>query len=283
MSTAEAAQVEEPTIRTIVVDDESLARRGLKVRLANLAGVEVVAECRNGREALAAIAEEAPDLVFLDIQMPGLDGLGVVRELQSDGMPLIVFVTAYDHYAVNAFDLHAVDYVLKPVEDERLEEAVRRARELLRDRDAADDKARLLGLVRTMTGKDDDDIATLLQHPERVDGAAKRWPEKLTIRDGSETTLVPMERIDWVDAAGDYMCVHAEGQTHVMRITMKALEAELDPSRFARIHRSTIVNKARVTKVCSHINGEFFLSLDCGARLKMSRTYRDRIEDILTG
>lgn len=270
-------------LRTIVVDDESLARRGLKVRLAALDGVEVVAECRNGREALAAIGEHAPDLVFLDIQMPGLDGLGVVRELQSDDMPLIVFVTAYDHYAVNAFDLHAVDYVLKPVEEERLEEAVRRARELRSGRDATNDKARLLGLVRTMTGRDEADIETLLEHPERVQGQTRRWPEKLTIRDGAETTLVPMERIDWVDAAGDYMCVHEGGRTHVMRTTMKALEAQLDPERFARIHRSTIVNIERVSKVCSHINGEFFLSLDCGARLKMSRTYRERIEDILSG
>ena len=267
------------TVRAIVVDDEALARRGLKVRLQAIDGVDVVAECRNGREALDAIAEQAPDLVFLDIQMPGLDGLGVVRELQSDDMPLIVFVTAYDHYAVNAFDLHAVDYVLKPVEEERLEEAVRRARGLLADRDAANDKARLLGLVRTMTGKEDADLEALLEAPPADSG--KRYPEKLTIRDGSETTLVPMERIDWVDAAGDYMCVHESGNTHVMRITMKALESQLDPERFARIHRSTIVNKARVNKVCSHINGEFFLSLECGARLKMSRTYRDRIEDIV--
>ena len=127
-------------------------------------------------------------------------------------MALIVFVTAYDHYAVNAFDLHAVDYVLKPVEDDRLEQAVQRARALRQGRDATNDKARLLGLVRTMTGKGNADIETLLEHPTRVEGAGKRWPEKLTIRDGSETTLVPMDRIDWVDAAGDYMCVHAEGR-----------------------------------------------------------------------
>ena len=281
MSSNSTNLVADGVLRTIVVDDESLARRGLKVRLANIEGVEVIAECRNGREALSAIAEQSPDLVFLDIQMPGLDGLGVVEELQSDDMPLIVFVTAYDQYAVNAFDLHAVDYVLKPVEEGRLEEAVRRARDLRADRNASHDKARLIDLVRTMTGKDTAGIDTLLEHPERVGGSERRYPEKLTIRDGSETTLVPMGRIDWVDAAGDYMCVHAEGVTHVMRVTMKALEAQLDPSRFARIHRSTIVNKSRVTRVFSHINGEYFLSLECGARLKMSRTYRERIEDIL--
>lgn len=268
-------------LRTIVVDDESLARRGLKLRLQQLEDVEVVAECRNGREALAAIAEQAPDLVFLDIQMPGMDGLDVVREMQPDDMPLIVFVTAFDQYAVQAFDLHAVDYVLKPVEEERLEQAVIRARSLLEDRDSSRDKARLLGLVRTMTGRSEDDIAAMLEAPETAAEAAAGYPEKLVIRDGGTTSLVPISSIDWVDAAGDYMCVHAGGETHVMRETMKNLEARLDPRVFARIHRSTIVNTDRVVKVCSHMNGEYFLSLACGARLKMSRSYRQRIDDIL--
>lgn len=279
MNTGTAARTD--MLRTVVVDDESLARRGLKLRLQALDGVEVIAECRNGREALVAVGEQAPDLLFLDIQMPGMDGLDVVRELQSDDMPLIVFVTAYDHYAVQAFDLHAVDYVLKPVEDDRLRDAVDRARALRADRDASRDKARLLGLVRTMTGRSEDDIAALLDAPEEGVAGTRRYPDKLTIRDGSTTSLVPMDAIDWVDAAGDYMCVHAQGETHVMRITMKALESQLDPERFARVHRSTIVNTDRVNKVCSHMNGEFFLTLECGARLKMSRTYRDRIEAIL--
>ena len=268
-------------LRTIVVDDESLARRGLKLRLEQLDDVEVVAECRNGREALAAIAEQAPDLVFLDIQMPGMDGLDVVREIQPDDMPLIVFVTAFDQYAVQAFDLHAVDYVLKPVEEERLEQAVDRARSLRADRDSSRDKMRLLELVRTMTGRSEDDITAMLEAPEAAAEAAAGYPEKLVIRDGGTTSLVPVRSIDWVDAAGDYMCVHAGGETHVMRVTMKTLEAQLDPRVFARIHRSTIVNTDRVVKVCSHMNGEYFLSLDCGARLKMSRSYRDRIDDIL--
>jgi two-component system LytT family response regulator len=268
-------------LRTIVVDDESLARRGLKLRLQQLDDVDVVAECRNGREALAAIAELAPDLVFLDIQMPGMDGLDVVREIQPDDMPLIVFVTAFDQYAVQAFDLHAVDYVLKPVEEERLAQAVIRARTLLADRDSSRDKARLLGLVRTMTGKSEDDIAAMLESPETPERARGGYPAKLVIRDGGSTTLVLAGSVDWVDAAGDYMCVHAGGETHIMRVTMKTLEAQLDPRVFARIHRSTIVNTDRVVKVSSHMNGEYFLSLDCGARLKMSRSYRQRIDDIL--
>lgn len=280
-------------LRTIIVDDESLARRGLKLRLQAFDDVEVLAECRNGREALAAIRELAPDLVFLDIQMPGMDGLALVRELQSDGMPLIVFVTAFDQYAVQAFELHAVDYVLKPVDEERLAEATARARALIESRDAARDKERLLDLMRTLSGRSDADIADLLDGPggapiaepgaaaDGASAAARRWPERLTVRDGGTTTLVPIDHIDWVDAAGDYMCVHAAGETHIMRVTMKTLEAQLDPERFPRIHRSTIVNADRVVKVHSHINGEFFLSLQCGARLKMSRSYRDRIDAIL--
>lgn len=275
-------------LRTIIVDDESLARRGLKLRLQALENVEVVAECRNGREALAAIREQAPDLVFLDIQMPGMDGLALVRELQSDGMPLIVFVTAFDQYAVQAFELHAVDYVLKPVDEDRLAEATARARALIESRDAARDKERLLDLMRTLSGRSETDFADLIDDPDAVEapgairsGSPRRWPERLTVRDGGTTTLVPIDQIDWVDAAGDYMCVHAAGETHIMRVTMKTLAAQLDPERFPRIHRSTIVNADRVVKVHAHINGEFFLSLQCGARLKMSRSYRDRIDAIL--
>lgn len=266
------------SLRALIVDDEALARRGLALRLKALDDVEVAGECRNGREALTAIAELAPDLVFLDIQMPGMDGLDVVRELQAEALPLVVFVTAYDHYAVQAFDLHAVDYLLKPVEPERLAEAVARARSLRADREAAREKARLLELIRTLSGRGEHEVAALL---DEEGPTTARWPEKLVIRDGAETTLVPVDAIDWVDAAGDYMCVHAAGETHVMRTTMKALSSQLDPDRFVRIHRSTLVNVARVVKVRNHINGEFFLSLDGGACLKMSRTYRDRIEQVL--
>jgi two-component system LytT family response regulator len=262
-------------LTTIVVDDESLARRGLKLRLAELEGVEVLAECRNGREAIEAIREFEPDLVFLDIQMPGLDGFDVVRELQADHMPLIVFVTAFDQYAISAFDVHAVDYVLKPVEEARLEEAVSRARNRLAGTVKGDQKQRLLEVIVELTGKSESAIEEMLQ----ADGPG--YPDKLTIKDGPEVVLVPTQDIEWVDAAGDYMCIHAGGETHVMRSTMKDLEAQLDPTRFQRIHRSTLVNLERVVKLSSHINGEYFLTLDCGACLKMSRTYRDSVAHLL--
>lgn len=264
-------------LNTIVVDDEALARRGLRLRLEAFEGVAVVAECRNGREALAAIREHAPDLVFLDIQMPGLDGFDVIRELQADAMPLVVFVTAFDQYAVRAFDMHAVDYLLKPVEDARLAEAVQRATGRLGAQTAGDQKQRLLDVIIELTGKSESAIEEMLAPGAIEDG----HPDRLTIKDGSETILVPTHDIDWVDAAGDYMCVHAAGATHVMRSTMKDLEAQLDPATFQRIHRSTLVNLKRIVKLTSHINGEFFLTLDCGARLKLSRTYKDRVRGFL--
>jgi len=262
-------------LTTIIVDDESLARRGLKLRLAELGDIEVLAECRNGREAITEIRKLGPDLVFLDIQMPGLGGFDVVRELQADDMPLIIFVTAFDQYAISAFDVHAVDYLLKPVEDSRLEEAVTRARDRLTETTPDDQKQRLLEVIVDLTGKSESAIEEMLQS-EDAD-----YPDKLTIKDGSELTLVATRDIDWIDAAGDYMCIHARGETHVMRSTMKDLEAQLDPSTFQRIHRSTLVNLERVVKLSSHINGEFFLTLECGACLKMSRTYKDRVAHFL--
>lgn len=269
----------ERSLRVVIVDDEPLARRGLKLRLGAYPDVDVVAECVSGREALSAVAEQQPDLLLIDIRMPGLDGLQTVRRLQSDAMPLVIFVTAYDRFAVEAFELHAVDYLLKPLDPERLDAALTRARQALVDRSSAAEKQRLLALLEQLGSGSDGASRAWLESP----AAASRTPAKLTIRDGSNVVLLPMEDIDWVDAAGDYMCVHARGETHVMRSTMKALEAQLDPQRFTRIHRSTIVNVERVVKVGSHINGEFFLTLDCGARLKMSRSYRDRIDQILAG
>lgn len=263
------------TLSTIIVDDESLARRGLKMRLAELEGVEVLAECRSGREAIPAIRELKPDLVFLDIQMPGLDGFDVVNELQSDNMPLIVFVTAFDQYAIKAFDVHAVDYVLKPLDEARLEEAVTRARNRLADSASDDQKQRLLEVIIELTGKSESAIQEMLQSHDTD------YADKLVIKDGSEVTLLPTREIDWVDAAGDYMCVHANGETHVMRSTMKHLEAQLDPKLFKRIHRSTLVNLEQIAKLSSHINGEFFVTLECGACLKMSRTYKSSVAHLL--
>lgn len=266
-------------LSTIIVDDENLARRGLSLRLANLSEVEVVAECHNGQQALEAIAEHSPDLVFLDIQMPGMDGFGVVERLQSDNMPMIVFVTAFDQYAVDAFRIHAVDYVLKPIDDERLQEAVQRALERRAQKDSEREKARLLELVMGVTGVG----AGSVDRAAGGKATAKRWPEKLSIKDGSDIAFIRVDDIQWVDAAGDYMCIHAAGKTHIMRITMKQLEEMLDPDRFLRIHRSTIVNATGIARAQTLTNGEYMLALECGTQLKVSRSYRDRVRHLIEG
>jgi two-component system LytT family response regulator len=261
-------------LRAIVVDDESLARKGLRIRLDNIDGIEIVAECVNGKEALNSVTELKPDLMFLDIQMPGMSGFDVVSNLQQDNMPMVIFVTAFDQYAVEAFDVHAVDYLLKPIDDERLADAVHRAKLHSQQEGSITDKQRLLELIISITGKSETSVAQLLKDHSGI----QSYPDKIAIKDGGETTLVESKDIDWVDAAGDYMCVHANDCTHVMRITMKDLVSQLDPSIFQRVHRSTIVNLERVVKVCSHMNGEFYLKLDNGSAVKMSRSYKDKVK-----
>ena len=261
-------------LRVVVVDDESLARRGLRLRLETLDDVEVVDECSNGPDALRSVVKHKPDVIFLDIQMPEMSGFDVVSNLQQDNMPLVIFVTAFDQYAVEAFNIHAVDYLLKPIDFDRLEEAINRARDHLAKDGVITEKQRLLELVISITGKSQDSVSQLLKDHT----GTKSFPDRLAIKDAGETTLVKTEEIDWVDAAGDYMCVHANNKTHIMRITMKDLEAQLDPVKFQRVHRSTIVNLERVTKVCSHMNGEFYLELSNGNSVKMSRSYKEKVK-----
>ncbi|MEX0617356.1 MAG: LytTR family DNA-binding domain-containing protein [Pseudohongiellaceae bacterium] len=264
-------------LKTIIVDDESLARKGLQMRLGEFSDVEVLAACRNGKEALAAIVDFEPDVVFLDIQMPGMSGFEMLQQVQGDIMPMIVFVTAYDAFAVEAFKVHAVDYILKPLEDERLREAIDKALIRKSQLQIHDDKQRLLDIVIGLTGKSEAAIGELLNNYEEESA----HPDRLAIKDRSSTTFVPVRDIEWIDAAGDYMCVHAAGETHIMRTTMKELESKLDPRTFQRVHRSTIVNLDQVEKVSSHINGEFHLTLKGGSSLKMSRSYKDKVKHFL--
>jgi len=263
-------------LKTIIVDDEALARRGLKLRLSGVPDVEVVAEAKNGREALEFIREKDPDLVFLDIQMPGMDGFDVLRKLNPEDMPAIVFVTAFDDYAIKAFDANALDYLLKPIEDFRLHEALDRVRANLDQKRALKHRRSLLKLVGEITGEPVASIEEL--SAKGVDKLKKKEPARLAIRDGGRTTWVPQAKIEWIDAAGDYMCVHAEGETHIMRMTMKKLEDALDPDILQRVHRSTIVNVNHIKEMRSHINGEYFLTLSCGHTIKLSRTYKDKLK-----
>jgi two-component system LytT family response regulator len=263
-------------IRTIIVDDEALSRRGLELRLAQAGGFDIVAQCGNGREAIAAIGTHQPDLMLLDIQMPGLSGFDVIAQLPQESMPLTIFVTAFDQYAIRAFEARAIDYLLKPVEMGRLMEALERVREHMRARSAQNQRDRLFGLIAEITGCGELALEELLRRGREA--IAPRSPEILPIQQGRDVVRVPVTSIDWIDAAGDYMCIHAGGATHVLRGTMKELESFLDPKLFQRVHRSTIVNLRRVKALRAHMNGEYFLSLEGGQEVKLSRSYRDKIE-----
>ncbi len=268
-------------VRTIIVDDEVLSRRGIEIRARELPDFEIVAQCANGREALAAIQQYKPDLVFLDIQMPGMSGFEVLARLPQESFPLVVFVTAYDQYAIQAFEARAIDYLLKPIDERRFAEAVERVREHLRARSAAAQRDRLMQIIAEITGCGELALDELLEHGRKALGGGR--PEVLPIRQGRETVRVAVASIQWVDAAGDYMCIHAGGETHILRGTMKELEELLDPKLFQRVHRSTIVNLRLVRSLRAHMNGEYFLTLEGGQELKLSRTYRDKIEYFLSG
>jgi len=266
---------ETKTLKALIVDDEALARRGLNHRLRGMAGVNVIGEARNGREAVKLVRDLEPDLLFLDIQMPGMNGFDVVRELGAEDLPAVLFVTAYDEYAIDAFEVNAVDYLLKPIDDRRLEQALRKVRERIDRRRAQAHKHLLLKLVGDITGQPVNSVEDV----RRSAGRSLRRDDKrkLAIKDAGKTTWVKLEDIEWVDAAGDYMCVHALGETHIMRKTMKELERELEADYLQRIHRSTIVNIRRVKAMQSHINGEYFLTLESGHTVKLSRTYKDKL------
>ena len=266
-------------IATIIVDDEALARRGLELRLQHAPDFEVVAQCTSARDALPAIRAHRPHLVFLDIQMPGLSGFELLAQIPSESLPLVVFVTAYDQYAIRAFEARAVDYLLKPIDDERFTATLERVRAHVRAHDAIQQRDRLFALIAEITGCGEVALEELLEHGSAA--VPRPRAEILPIRQGREIVRVPMASIEWIDAAGDYMCIHASGQTHILRGTMKELEEILDPRHFQRVHRSTIVNLRRVKSLRAHMNGEYFLTLEGAHELKMSRTYRDKVEYFL--
>jgi len=259
-------------IRTLIVDDEPLARRGLELRLRKHADIEIVGEAANGRKAFHAVSSLRPDLMFLDVQMPGVDGFELLRALPATLIPLTIFVTAYDQYALAAFATSALDYLLKPVDDTRLDESIARARVRLAERKAEDHYERLLKLIATLPN------AGELKLDDMPAADAVMSAQKLTIKDGTRVLRIDVDLIRWIDAAGDYMCIHAGDETHVLRGTMHDLERRLDPKRFARVHRSTIVNLDRVKEMRPHLNGEYFLVLDSGHELKLSRSYRDKVK-----
>ena len=258
-------------IRTLIVDDEPAARAGLRQLLAADPDVVVAGECASGREAVAAIQDAAPDLLFLDVQMPELDGFGVLREIGTEGVPAVVFVTAYDQYALRAFEVHALDYLLKPFSDARFRESLTRAKEQVRRGRLGQLSRRLAALLDTY-----DQSATL---PHAAAPAPPRgYLERLVVKSGGKVTLLQVGEIEWIDADGDYARIHVGKASHLLRETMKRLEQQLDPARFVRIHRSTIVNLEKVKELQPFYRGEYVVVLHTGTTLKLSRGYRANLE-----
>ncbi|MFT6900674.1 MAG: two-component system LytT family response regulator [Colwellia sp.] len=265
-------------LSTIIVDDEPLARKGLAVRLSDHEDVDIIAQCHNGREALEAIRAYEPDLMFLDIQMPGLNGFEVVQAVIEQGLklPIVIFVTAFDQYALKAFEVHAQDYLLKPADEARLAESMNKVRQRLISTENAAHKNKLIQLVSDVTGNDCEKILAELANNQPV--SLSSYSDILAIKDAGEVSRVPIKDILWIDAAGDYMCVHTDTTTHILRKTMKQLEEILDPKQFVRSHRSTIVNKNYVDKFCSQLNGEYYLVMSSGKKLKVSRSYKEKVK-----
>ena len=258
------------SIRTILVDDEKLAIQGLEVRLQPFDDIEIVATCHNGREAIRKIKTLKPDLVFLDIQMPVFDGFSVVQGVMDIDPPLFVFVTAYSEHAIKAFEAQAIDYLMKPVEPERLADTMDRVRSRLADKRTLDELDRLRTVINEVAPDAADNLSSMGD-----DLASTRFEKLINIKDRGQIFRVDVESIERIDAAGDYMCIYTADNSLILRETMKDLEKRLDPRTFQRVHRSTIVNLDKVRQVKPHTNGECFLVLESGAQVKVSRSYRD--------
>jgi two-component system LytT family response regulator len=247
-------------IRALIVDDEPLARARLRTLLSEEPDVEVVGECGDGLEAVAAVQELSPELLFLDVQMPALDGFGVLEALDPARLPVVVFVTAYDRYALRAFEVHALDYLLKPFDRDRFSKALDRARSHLQREGHAEASQRLLELLE--------------------DTKSGRKPlERLVIKAAGRVFFLRVEEIDWIEAAGNYVRLHCGSDAHLLRETMNGLGARLDPQRFLRIHRSTIVNVDRIQELQAWFHGDYLVILRDGTQLTLSRGYRQKVQE----
>jgi len=249
-------------IRTLIVDDEPLARERLANLLAPVEDIEIVGQCRDGDEAVTAIHDTTPDLVFLDIQMPNMSGFDVIDAVGAVGMPLVIFVTAYDQHALRAFQVRALDYLLKPFDRDRFNEALQRARKQLERDESGDIGRRLLALVKD-----------LRRDQPRTD--------RLVVKSGGRLFFLRADEIDWVEAAGNYVRLHVGNSSHLLRETMTSIESRLDPEKFFRIHRCRIVNMDRIQELQPWLNGEYAVVLRTGERLTLSRGYREKLQERL--
>lgn len=244
-------------VRVLIVDDEPLARRGVVHRLRRFKDVEIAGECSDGPSAVKKILEQSPDVVFLDIQMPGMDGFEVLRALPKENLPGVIFLTAYEQHVLRAFDVHALHYLLKPVDDTRFAAAVSRARDLVNSELKADIAARMMKMLGRAPGE---------------------FASRFKVQTGTCIQIVPAEDVEWIAAAGDYVELHVNGRCFLLRETMSSLEQRLDPSKFLRIHRSRIVHSKGILELRSIENREFAVKLSDGSEHRSSRTYADRLE-----
>ncbi len=245
-------------LTTLIVDDEPLAREGLRALLAKDAEVSAIREAKDGCEAVAAIREGHPDLVLLDVQMPEMDGFEVVRSIGAATMPGVVFVTAHDQYAIQAFEINALDYLLKPVIEERFVRAMARAKERIRA-NVVDANRQILGLLEAIA-------------------SPRKYVKRLAVWSAGKTTFLDVEEVDWIQAAENYVELHAGRMSHLLHVTMNVLEKSLDPEVFLRIHRSMIVNISRIRFLQPGSHGEYLVTLRDGVRLQSGRTYADRLK-----
>ena len=249
-------------IRTLIVDDEPLARERIRQLLYKETDIDILGECADGRDALAAIGRHKPDLVFLDVQMPELDGFGVLEQIDRQAMPAIVFVTAYDQFALRAFEVHALDYLLKPFDSARFKKTLERARERIQREPSADLSRRVSEL-----------LADLKPGPKQQN--------RLAVKTGGKVLFLKLDEIDWVEAADNYVSLHVGTESHLHRETMAALEATLPADKFMRISRSTIVNLERIRELQPMFHGEYTVILRNGTRLTLSRGYREKLDQLL--
>jgi two-component system LytT family response regulator len=244
---------------TLIVDDEPLAREGLRMLLSEDPEVSAIHEAKDGRQAVTAIRNTRPDLVFLDVQMPEMDGFSVVQEVGAERMPAVVFVTAHDRFAIQAFEINAIDYLLKPVTAERFTQALCRAKARLRSAPAGDASRQIIGLLETIV-------------------SPRRYLKRLAVRSAGKTVFVDVEDVDWIGAEENYVQLHAGRAGHLLHVAMNALEKSLDPEMFVRIHRSIIVNVARIKELQPALHGEYVVTLKNGVRLESGRTYHDKLK-----
>jgi two-component system LytT family response regulator len=249
-------------LTTLIVDDEPLARERLLGLLSNETDIEVLGQCRDGEEAVSAIHERHPDLVLLDVEMPRMDGFEVIDAIGPERMPMVIFVTAYDQHAIKAFQVRALDYLLKPFDRERFSDALQRARTQIESQTNGDLGKRLLALMKDMK-----------RDAPKTD--------RLVVKSGGRLFFLRADEIDWIEAAGNYVRLHVGNQSHLLRETMTAIESRLDPERFFRIHRCRIVNVERIQEMQPWLNGEYSVVLRTGVRLTLSRGYREKLQDKL--